>query len=88
MGKSESDDREKEKPAIREMTPAHVRERKGAEFVEVMFLQSARIYKLFKKNPKFEEVQERLREAVAAKRTVRVQLTAPQEDVIVGVERC
>jgi hypothetical protein len=52
-----------------------------------MFLQSARIYKLFKKNPKYEEIQGRLHEAVAAKSTVRVQLSAPQGDVIVGVER-
>lgn len=86
MGKSES--REKEKPAIREMTPAHLREPKGAEFVEVMFLQSARIYRLFKKNPKYDEICGRLREAVEAKCTVRVQLSAPQGDVIVGVEKC
>jgi len=86
MGKSES--REKEEPAIREMTPAHLREAKGEEFLQVMFLQSARIYKLFKKNPKYEQIQERLHEAVAAKRTVRVQLSAPQGDVIVGVEKC
>lgn len=86
MGKRES--REKEKPTIREMTPAHLRERKCEEFVEVMFLQSARIYKLFKKDPKYEEIQGLLREAVAAKRTVRVQLSAPQGDVIIGVEKC
>ncbi len=88
MGKSESELHEKEKPGIREMTPVHVREREGGEFVEVMFSQSARIYKLFKKNPKYEEIQARLREAVKAKRTVRVQLSAAQGDVIAGVERC
>lgn len=87
MGKSESESREKERPEIREMTPAHLRELKGAEFSEVMFLQSARIYKLFKKNPKYDEIQQRLREAVEAKRIVRVRLSAPQSDVIVGVER-
>ena len=68
------------------MTPAHVREPAGAEFAEVMFLESARIYKLLKKNPKYEEILKRLREAIAKKRVVRVLLDQPHGGNVEDVE--
>ncbi len=86
MSTSEGNRREKEKPDFLEMTAAHIRELQGAEFVEVMFLESARIYKLVKGNSKYEEILKRLREAVEKKRTVRVQLNLPHGNVIENAE--
>lgn len=86
MGTRERNRRGKEAPAFREMTAAHVREIPGAEFTEVMFLESARIYKLSKKNPTYEEILKRLREAIAKKRAVRVLLDQPHGGIIEGIE--
>jgi hypothetical protein len=72
--------------AFREMTAAHIREDKGAEFVEVVFLESARFYKLPRKNRKFEEILRELREAIEQKRTVRVLVDFPYGDVIEDVQ--
>jgi len=67
------------------MTVAHVRTLPGAEFAEVMFLESARIYKLFKNNLKYEEIMKTLRKAAARNCSVRVLLNLPQGDVIEDV---
>lgn len=65
---------------------AHVREMPGAGFAEVMFLESARIYKLVKENPRYEEIVKRLREAVAKGRAVRVRLDQSLEGILEEVE--
>lgn len=77
---------EKGTTAFREVTPAHVREIPGAEFAEAMFLESARIYKLFKKNPRYAEIMKRLREAIAKRRVVRVLLDQPHGGIIEEVD--
>ena len=74
------------KGAWREMRPAHLREPAGAEYVEVMFLESARIYRLLKKNPKFGEIGRRLREGVGKRRALRVFLDVPEGGVIEDVQ--
>jgi predicted TIM-barrel fold metal-dependent hydrolase len=74
------------KGAWRDMRPAHVRQEAGTENMEVVFLESARFYKLRRENPKFEAILRELREAVAKKRRVRVLLDAPNGDVIEDVE--
>lgn len=51
-----------------------------------MFLESARIYKLFLKNPKYEEMLKLLREAIAKKRVVRVLLDQPHGEIVEGIE--
>jgi len=86
MAASEREHRKEQTPSFREMTPAHVRESAGAEFAEVMFLESARIYKLFKNNPKYEEIRKRLREAIAKKRFVGILLDQPHGGVIQDIE--
>ena len=89
MGAKEPNRRKNGLEPFREMTAAHVRETPDAQFAEVMFLESARIYKLFKKNPKYKEILKRLREAIEKGHTVRVRLDQPHggivEDVEVGV---
>lgn len=86
MGASQRN-RDKEKAAsFRELTPAHVREAPGAEFAEVMFLESARIYKLFKKNLRYEEILKGLHEATEKKRVVRVLLDQPHGGIIEWID--
>ncbi|HKV63346.1 MAG TPA: hypothetical protein VJO16_15650 [Candidatus Acidoferrum sp.] len=66
----------------REMRVAHIRERKDAEYLEVMFLESARIYKLFKENPAYNEIVGELRAAVGKKSAVQVRCVVAESDVI------
>ena len=72
--------------AYREMRVAHIRETEGAKYWEVMFLESARIYKLFKENPAYDEILGHLRAALAEKRAVRVRCAAMKSEVIEEVQ--
>lgn len=71
---------------FREMSAVHVRQEAGTENMEVVFLESARFYKLQRKNPKFEAILREVREAIAQKRRVRVVLDSPNGNVIETVE--
>jgi hypothetical protein len=66
----------------REMTVANIRERKGASYVEVAFLESARFYRLLESNPAFDDALRLLRAAMAVGRVLRVGLASPGSDVI------
>jgi len=68
------------------MSVAHIREPKGAEYVEVVFLESARFYKLPKKNPKYDEILKLLRDAMAKGRVLKVQFASLDSDVIEGAQ--
>lgn len=70
----------------REMRVAHIRERKDAAYLEVMFLESARIYKLFKENPAYSEILGQLRAAFAKKDALRVRCASAQSDQIEEVQ--
>jgi hypothetical protein len=70
----------------REMTVAHIREPKGAGFVEVVFLESARFYKLSGKNPAYADALRLLREALAKKRVVKVGVVSLDSDIIEEVQ--
>lgn len=74
------------KPFCREITVAHIRERKGAEYVEVVFLESARFYKLLKGHPSFEKILVQLRDALADRRPLNVVLASADSDVIEDVQ--
>ena len=74
------------KRAFKEMTVAHVRETPGAEFAEVVFLESARFYKLFKENKNFQRIQHELRHAAEEHAKVRVFLNVSEGDVIQDVQ--
>jgi len=68
----------------RELTVAQVRglDDAGAEYVQVLFLESARIYLLARARPDFEDVLTRLREG----ERVRIATAPPDGDVIGEVE--
>ncbi|HEV2804155.1 MAG TPA: hypothetical protein VGW57_04400 [Chthoniobacterales bacterium] len=64
------------------MTVAHVREQTAADAVEVMFLESARFYRLLRTNPKFDVILAQLRAAIAEQRSLQITLTRPEGDII------
>ncbi len=68
------------------MTVAHIRDRKGADYVEVLFLESARFYKLPKDTPTHAETLRLLREALAQGRVLNILLATPDGDVIEGAQ--
>jgi hypothetical protein len=70
----------------REMRVAHIREGEGAKYWEVMFLESARIYKLFKENPAYEEILGQLLAALGKKGAVKVRCSPAESDVIEEVQ--
>jgi hypothetical protein len=83
----QSDSQKQEERGFRAMTPAHVREPPATDYVEVVFLESARFYKLFKKNPAFNQIVNLLRDAMNENHTVQIRCTSPHGDVIEEVER-
>ncbi|MFQ5526720.1 MAG: hypothetical protein ACE5GX_10715 [Thermoanaerobaculia bacterium] len=66
---------------VREMTVAHVREPEGEGYVEVMFLESARIYRLERESPAFEEALRLLTQAVEGG-VLRISLASIDSDTI------
>jgi hypothetical protein len=76
----------REMGVYREMRVAHIREREGAKYWEVMFLESARIYKLFKENPASSEILGHLRAALGKKSAVKVRCSLAESDVIEEVQ--
>jgi len=67
------------------MTVAHVRRPDDADHVEVLFLESARIYELRKTHPSFDTLLERLHDAMAQQQLVKVWLASPESEVIEDV---
>lgn len=67
---------------FRDMTPAHIREPKGAAYVEVMFLESARFYRLVRAHADFARILGVLQEAIIKQRVLQVRCTPPQGDLI------
>jgi hypothetical protein len=83
MGKPEA---QRHENVFRTMTPAHVREPPDADYVEVAFLESARFYRLFKKNPMYQQIVKALRDAVSKKRAVQVRCTSFESNVLAKVQ--
>lgn len=74
------------KDIYRNMTVAHIRESKRDNYVEVVFLESARFYRLPRENPNYDEALRRLREAVATGRVLKVRFAAPHSDIIEAIQ--
>jgi hypothetical protein len=84
MGRPDSPKHDKR--VFRAMTPAHIREPREADYVEVVFLESARFYRLLKSNPMYEHIVTLLRDAIGKKRALLVRCTSPESDTIVEVQ--
>lgn len=65
-----------------DLTVARVRTLEGADHVEVLFLESARIYRLPNDFPGFDRLLECLRNAESSKRPVRVSLASLSSEII------
>jgi hypothetical protein len=74
------------KPFHREMTVAHIRERKRAEYLEVVFLESARFYRLFEDNPRYDEILRHLQAAMGKGRVLKVRCASLDSEVIEDVQ--
>ncbi len=83
---SESDTGRRRNRVYREMRVAHIREPEGAKYLEVMFLESARFYKLSRQHPEFARMLRQLGEAKEKKCAVRVLMDVLEGDVIKDVE--
>ncbi len=83
---SESNAGRQGKRAYREMRVAHIREPEGAKYLEVMFLESARFYKLARQHPEFARILRQLREAKEKNSAVGVLMDVPEGEVIKDVE--
>ncbi len=64
------------------MRVAHIRKQRGPGFVEVIFLESARFYKLLGNNPAYEEILQLLRDAMKKGRVVKVEVASPDSDIL------
>lgn len=69
----------------RDLTVAAVREQD--DHLEVMFLESARFYKLPTANPGFERVADFLRNAAETRQVLRITLSSPDGDIIEDVQK-
>jgi hypothetical protein len=82
---SETQGDETNSSSYRQMTVAQIREQNKADHVEVVFLESARFYKLFRTNPQYDALLERLRNALENSRSLQVRLMSPNGDIIEDV---
>ncbi len=83
---SKSDPSRQVERLFREMTVANIREPKGADNLEVVFLESARFYRLRKDTPAFDEILRLLRDAMAKGRALKVHFASPDSDIIEEVQ--
>lgn len=67
------------------MTVAHIREDAQPDAVEIMFLESARFYRLPRSAPNFNALLKCLREAAQTQRPVEIAVTSPGSDLIEDV---
>jgi hypothetical protein len=68
------------------MTVAHIREQTPGDAVEVMFLESARFYRLLRSNANFSALLERLRAARQKGEPVEIAVASPESDLIDDVK--
>jgi hypothetical protein len=85
MGKPKS---QRHETVFRGMTPVHIREPREADYLEVAFLESARFYRLSKRNPIYHQIVKLLRDAIGKKRALQVRCASAESDMIVEVRDC
>jgi hypothetical protein len=68
------------------MTVASIRKRIGAESVDVLFLESARFYKLSRAHPDFDRILGELEDAQKSRRVLKVRLASLDSEVLLDIE--
>lgn len=76
------DNRKKRTRYRREMTVANIRRKEDDDFIEVVFLESARFYRLLKKNRAYRSIIRKLEEALSDGRPIRVGFVSVESDLI------
>jgi len=79
---SQGDPRHDKKPLYREMTVGNIREQTGADAAQVVFLQSARFYRLLRTNPGYDRILRGLHSAMTKQAALRVRIAAQDSDII------
>jgi len=82
---SKADENRQTKRYYRKMTVAHIREHSKADSLEVIFLESARFYRLLRKNPAYGDILKRLRVAMTEEHVLNVGFASPESDIIEDV---
>jgi hypothetical protein len=67
---------------FRELTVVNVREPPGADHVQVMFSESARVYRLSKQHPAYRQIRNLLQAAQAGGRVLSIGVASPDGDEI------
>lgn len=68
------------------MTLAQIRESEDVDHIEVVFLESARFYRLFRNNVDFDRLLGHLREAMTMRHPLRVGTTSIDSDTIEDIQ--
>jgi len=76
------DNRKKTTRYSRIMTVANIRRKEDSDFVEVVFLESARFYRLLKKNRAYDTILQKLEKALSDRRPISVELASIESDTI------
>jgi len=71
----------------RDMTVANIRRKEGADFVEVVFLESARFYRLLKENHAYGDILKKLENALSDAEPIKVCFESIESDTIEEVHR-
>ena len=69
----------------RDMTVANIRDEAESDHVAVVFLESARFYRLDRNHPGFDKAMSILRDALEQQRTIKIGLESLDTDVICEV---
>ena len=64
------------------MTVANIRRKEDDDFIEVVFLESARFYRLLKKNRAYGTIVRKLEKALSDRRPIRVGFASIESDII------
>ena len=71
----------------RAMRVAHIREPKGANYLEVIFLESAMIFRLFKDTSAYKEAVKLLKEGLVSGRVLQVWFASLDSEIIVQIQK-
>lgn len=76
------DSRNKRTRYRRMMTVANIRRKEDDNFIEVVFLESARFYRLLKNNRAYDNIIRKLEKALSDRRLIRVGFASIESDII------
>jgi len=83
---SNADSSKERKLYYRDMTVANIQCKEGADFVEVVFLESARFYRLLKENRAYGNIFRNLENALSDAEPIKVGFESIESDIIEEVK--